>query len=67
MKEFIIKVEGMECSGCEKRIVNVLSTLPYVEKVTADYTKGTVTIMAESINEQEIEEKIDDLGFNVKK
>lgn len=67
MKEFIIKVEGMKCSGCEKRIINVLSTLPYVEKVTADYTKGTVTIMAENINEQEIEEKIDDLGFTVKR
>ena len=67
MKEFIIKVGGMKCSGCEKRIINVLSTLPYVEKVRADYTKGTVTIMAENINEQEIEEKIDDLGFNVKK
>ena len=37
MKEYIINVEGMACSGCEKRVINVLSQMPEVKKVTADH------------------------------
>ena len=49
MKEYIINVEGMACSGCEKRIINVLSQMPEVKKVTADHNTA--------------KEKINDLGF----
>ena len=33
MKEYIINVEGMACSGCEKRITNVISQIPEVKKL----------------------------------
>lgn len=65
MKDFIIKVEGMKCEGCEKRIENILINMPTVERVLADHNTGTVTITAEKIDEQIIREKLDDLGFKV--
>ena len=52
MKEYIINVEGMACSGCEKRIINVLSQMPEVKKVEA-----------ENLDENTAKEKINDLGF----
>lgn len=64
MKEYIINVEGMACSGCEKRITNVLSQIPEIKKVTADHTTGMVVIEAENLDEKEVREKISDLGFN---
>ena len=63
MKEYIINVEGMACSGCEKRIVNVLSQMPEVKKVTADHNTGKVVIEAENLDENTAKEKINDLGF----
>ncbi len=68
MKETIIKVQGMECTGCEKRIENVLKNVEGIEKVTANHQKGEVTIeYKEEINQKEIEEKIEDLGFEIEK
>ena len=40
MKKNIIKVEGMVCGGCEKRVENVLSTLEGINKVKAN----TITV-----------------------
>lgn len=64
MKEYIINVEGMACSGCEKRITNVLSQIPEIKKVTADHITGRVVIEAENLDEKKVREKISDLGFN---
>ena len=52
MKEYIINVEGMACSGCEKRITNVLSQIPEIKKVTADHITGRVVIEAENLDEK---------------
>ena len=65
MKEYIINVEGMACSGCEKRIINVLSQMPEVKKVTADHNTGKVVIEAENLDEKNVEESLDNLGFEV--
>jgi len=65
MKDYIINVEGMMCAGCEKRVVNVLSNLKTVKNVTADHKTGTVTITAKDIDENEIKQKIENLGFRV--
>lgn len=65
MKEYIINVEGMMCSGCEKRIINVLSQMPEINEVTADHKAGKVTIKAESFDEKTAKEKINNLGFRV--
>jgi copper chaperone len=63
MKEYIINVEGMACSGCEKRITNVISQIPEVKKVTADHITGKVVIEAENLDENTAKEKINNLGF----
>ena len=66
MKNIVIKVNGMHCSGCENRIKNVLSDIEGVEEVKANYKDGIVTINAnESIDISTLNEKIEDLGFNV--
>ncbi len=68
MKEITIKVNGMVCGGCENRVKNAVSTIEGVEKVEADHNKGIVTVnIKEDISKEIIEEKIQDIGFEVVK
>lgn len=67
MKKIILKVEGMECGGCEKRIQNTVKTIDRVQEVVASHENGTVSIMVEEgVNENTIKEKIEEIGFKVK-
>lgn len=67
MNEITLNVQGMHCEGCERRINNVLSEIDGVDEVIADHNKGTVTIKTNSkVDIDEIKEKIDDLGYEVK-
>lgn len=66
MEELNIKVKGMHCEGCEKRIKNALEDIRVVKEVEADYKKGVVIVKAKSkIDDRTIEDAIDDLGFEV--
>ena len=66
MKEKILKVEGMMCSGCENRIEKALMNQAGIEIVKADHTKGTVLISAkDEIDYEEIKRQIETLGFRV--
>lgn len=68
MKEITLKVEGMVCGGCEKRVVNALKMIEQVSDVVASHEKGQVTISLNGeVSEKEITEKIEDLGFEVVK
>ena len=64
MKEIIIKVEGMMCGGCEKRIQNALKSIEGVEEVVASHENKTVKVIA-NIDENILKEKIEDIGFKV--
>ena len=67
MNEIILNVQGMHCEGCERRVNNALSEIDGVDEVIADHNKGTVTIKTNSkVDIDEIKEKIDDLGYEVK-
>ena len=67
MKKNIIKVEGMVCGGCEKRVENVLSTLEGINKVKANHKKGKKEKNNENqLDEKIIKDKIEDIGFSVK-
>lgn len=67
MKELVIKVEGMMCSGCENRVQNALKTIEGVEKVVANHVDGTVTVtLNKDIDEKVIKDKIDDIGYSIK-
>ncbi len=67
MKECTIKVEGMVCGGCENRVKNAVSTIDGVESVVADHNTGIVTVTSkEDLDVNQIKEKIEDIGFEVK-
>lgn len=67
MKELVIKVEGMVCNGCENRVQNAVKQIEGVEKVVANYKNGTVTVtVKEEVSKEMIEERIEDIGFEVK-
>ena len=66
MEEIKIKVNGMVCEGCENRIKNVLSTLDGIQKVEANHEIGIVVVTSsKEILRSYIEEKINNLGFEI--
>lgn len=66
MNEIIIKVNGMVCGGCEKRVENAIKSIKGIKKVVANHTNGTVTILTkEDIGKNQIKEKIEDIGFEI--
>ena len=68
MKEIEIKVNGMMCNGCENRIQNALNQIEGIEEVNANHEDGTVKIKAnENINEQEIKNIIEEIGFEIER
>ena len=57
----------MVCGGCEKRVINAVSTIEGVKEVIANYNEGTVVVKSDiKISEDIIKEKIEDIGFEVK-
>ncbi len=68
MDTLVIKVKGMECTGCEKRIQNSLKTINGILEVNADHEKGLVFIKLNlKVDKDLIYKKIQDLGFEVEK
>ena len=58
----------MVCEGCENRVKNALSTIEGVDKVEANYETGKVVVsINKEIEKSVLEEKIDDLGFEVER
>ena len=67
MKEIKLNIDGMVCGGCEKRVINALSTIKGVQEVIANHENGTVIVKAnEEVESNVIKEKIEDIGFDVK-
>lgn len=66
MKEIEINVKGMVCGGCEKRVINAVSSIEGVENVIANHETGKVDVVyKESVDVQSIKDKIEDIGFEV--
>ena len=66
MRQVVIKVKGMECTGCENRIKKALEEMRGIDEVKADYRKETVTIEPTgTFDEEDVKEKLEDLGFEV--
>lgn len=67
MKEIILNIEGMVCTGCEKRVENALKEIKNVKEVNANHENNKVIIkMEDEANINEIKERICELGFEVK-
>lgn len=65
-KELIIKVSGMKCEHCAKRVFDELSKLENVKKVKVHLSDGKVKIKyVDELNIQIIKEKIEELGYKM--
>lgn len=63
-----INVEGMACSGCEKRIQNALMEIDEIKSVKASHEIGVVEIVLDKeIDRVIIENIIEEIGFTVVK
>ena len=65
-KQKIIKVEGMHCESCAKRIKKALETKKEIKKIKIDLKKKEVILTyTNSLDEQGIKNLIEDLGYQV--
>lgn len=62
--EKIIKVEGMHCAHCSARVEKALTELGYGVEVMLE--NGEVKVKKDSINDKEVVNAIEELGFIVK-
>ncbi len=62
--EKIIKVGGMTCGHCTSSVEGRLGELAGVESVKADLDTGKVTIKADIIDLDQVEEAIEEIGFD---
>ncbi len=61
-----LKVNGIECSGCENRIQKSLAELAEISSVKASHeTKTVELITTENIDIDKIKDRLDTLGFEV--
>ena len=66
MKEIELKVEGMTCEGCERRIQNVLMDIDGVENAKASHVAKKVKItLNKDVDINTLKEAIEDLDFEV--
>ena len=66
MKEIELKVEGMTCEGCERRIQNVLMDIDGVENAKASHVDKNVKItLNKDVDINTLKEAIEDLDFEV--
>jgi copper chaperone CopZ len=58
--------KGIHCSGCETRIQNVLSKLPGVQEVKANYKSQSVLLKLgpQKLSLQAVKEKLGELGYS---
>lgn len=66
MKEIELKVDGMTCQGCERRIKNVLKDIDGVEDVKASHKDKNVKIfLSKEVSADDLKNAIEDLDFEV--
>jgi copper chaperone CopZ len=60
------KVEGMTCSHCEATVTRTLLKVEGIDEVIANKERSEVRIAGEKIDEQEIEQAINSIGYRFK-
>lgn len=65
MKEINLKVSGMHCTGCSKRLEKVLNNLDGVESANVDFESTIAHIVYDEnvLNIEKIKEAIEYAGF----
>ncbi len=63
----VLTVDGMSCTGCERRISSALREVSGVTEVSADHEAGTVTLAVapEFGGPDVVRQTIEDLGYEV--
>ena len=62
----ILKVEGMMCENCERKVEDVLLGIDGITYANADHTNGEVALVVdESVNDEQINQAVGCLGFFV--
>jgi copper chaperone CopZ len=67
MKELKLKVDGMDCTACERRLETALSRVQGVVRSKADYQQGSVSVVTDPSKaiEDSIRATIQKAGFGV--
>jgi len=65
MKKESYLVEGMTCSGCERAIQRVVSSLPGVSEAKADANSSTVSVQydPQQVNIDQIRSAVNKIGY----
>ncbi len=63
--EFLIKIEGMMCSNCERHVKDALENIKGIKVEKISYKDKVAIIKADRINEDEIKEVISKAGYEV--
>ncbi len=64
MKEIKLKVEGIKCKECKKRLENSLNNQDGIKNASVNLEKNIVTVIIDdSIDIKRVEEYINDIGF----
>ena len=67
MKQLQLKVTGMDCTGCERRLETALSHVDGVVRSKADHQEGSLSVVIDpaKANEEAIRASIETAGFGV--
>lgn len=60
-----IKVEGMMCEHCEKRVSEALGKTRKVKDVLANHEEGTVKFLDSGITAEEIKKAVEEAGYKI--
>lgn len=64
MAQTILKVDGMSCNGCKKRVENALQGIPGVTDVQVDLQSKRAVITGPA-NVSQFIDAVEELGFTV--
>jgi Cd2+/Zn2+-exporting ATPase len=64
-EEFEFKVSGMDCGGCENKIIRTLTGIRGVKKVEASASQGSVSVTSKGVDSGTLSVAIESVGFKV--
>lgn len=62
--EILLRVEGMRGRTCEEKIVSRIAMMPGIELVQANAKQGTVSVTGGDVDQMEVVDIVESLGFS---
>ncbi len=63
MEKIELKIDGMHCDGCAKRLENALKKKENIKSVEVSFEEKKAVIEFDKIKKEEIENYIEEIGF----